>query len=95
MQIVIDIPDNYMSLVKSADEIGCAPSYNVMIDICRAVATGTPLPKGHGEIVDIRPLMRGLYAEKCVEKMYYSTSEVYQMIENETTVIIEASEVEE
>ena len=40
MQIVIDIPDNYRSLVKSAYEIGCTPSYTVMIDISRAVANG-------------------------------------------------------
>ena len=24
-----------------------------------AIGNGTPLPKGHGELVDIRPLMRG------------------------------------
>lgn len=47
-----------------------------------AIANGVPLPKGHGvELVDIRPLMRGLYEEMCVGELTYTTSEVMQILE--------------
>ena len=56
----------------------------------KIIANGTPLPKGHGEIVDIQPLMRGLYEEMCTGEVTYTTSEVYKMLEEECQVIIKA-----
>ena len=98
MKIVIDIPDNYMSLVKSAYEIGCAPTYNVMIDICRAVANGTPLPKEHGRLIDAEDLAKVVLKEwdvwekkgkDCCLFAYVITPLLVSM-----QTIIEASEVE-
>ena len=81
--IVIKIPDNYdLSKIQN----GSIASKIIL----NAVKNGTPLPKGHGELVDIRPLMRGLYEEICVGELTYTTSEVYKMLENEAPTIIEA-----
>ena len=47
MQIVIDIPEDEYNIVKYG-QYG-----NINIDIVRkAIAKGTPLPKGHGRLVD-------------------------------------------
>lgn len=91
MQIVIDIPkevyDDYMKCDRNdIMENGAC--------IDRAIYTGTPLPKGYGELADIRPLMRGLYEEMCVGELTYTTSEVYKMLENEAQTIIKADEEE-
>ena len=60
------------------------------LKLIEAVQNGTPLPKGHGDLIDIQPLMRGLYEETCVGELTYTTSEVYKMLEEECPVIIEA-----
>ena len=86
MQIVIEIDENEFIEV-SRDYYSGTPFEN---RIFYAVANGTPLPKGHGELVDIRPLMRGLYEEIQVGELTYKTSEVYKMLEKETSTIIEA-----
>ena len=38
--------------------------------------------------------MRGLYEEMCVGELTYTTSEVYKMLEDETSTIIEADNIE-
>ena len=46
MQIVIDIPEEeYEGMVNSED---CG-----LHTLTRAIANGTPLPKGHGRLIDI------------------------------------------
>lgn len=85
MQIVIDIPEEDYKKINSEEkriELSCNIAYEI--------ANGIPLPKGHGELADIRPLMRGLYEEMCVGELTYTTSEVYKMLENEAPIIIEA-----
>ena len=53
MQIVIDIPEEkYQGIVNMAEEIldastFCSPRY-----LYKAVLNGTPLPKGHGRLID-------------------------------------------
>ena len=87
MQIVIDIPEE---IIKDAKESpNYYPSY-LYGTIWKSISNGTSLPKGHGELVDIRPLMRGLYEEIQVGELTYTTSEVYKMLEEETSTIIEA-----
>ena len=82
MQLVIDISEDDYKKVQDG-----RASVSMMR---KAIRNGTPLPKGHGELVDIRPLMRGLYEEICVGELTYTTSEVYKMLENEAPTIIEA-----
>lgn len=86
MQIVININEELYKVILKGNRL----SSNGEIALCNAVYDGTSLPKGHGELVDIRPLMRGLYEEIQVGELTYTTSEVYKMLEEETSTIIEA-----
>ena len=91
IQIVIVISEEDYKEVKEDTYSGTSFENRVF----SAIANGIQLPKGHGvELVDIRPLMRGLYEEKCVGELTYTTSEVYKMLEDETTIIIEADNTE-
>ena len=47
MRIVIDIPDeHYKQICKNKEDAIIAH------DTCRRIAHGTPLPKGHGRLID-------------------------------------------
>lgn len=55
MQIVIDINDNeYLGIKNYPDNI---TSYPVTIHLYEAVRNGTPLPKGHGRLIDADMLL--------------------------------------
>lgn len=55
MQIVIEIDDNeYLGIKNYPDNI---TSYPVTIHLYDAVRTGTPLPKGHGRILDEKDIL--------------------------------------
>lgn len=89
IELVIKIPEVDYKHFKELYE--SLPKDTIFVDtVAYYIGNGTPLPKGHGELVDIRPLMRGLYEEKCVGELTYTTSEVYRMLDDETTTIIEA-----
>ena len=88
MKIIIDVPEEQYNIIKS--DLYNTFSAEMKIWGLGAIRNGTPLPKGHGELVDIRPLMRGLYEEKCVGELTYTTSDVYKMIDEECPTIIEA-----
>lgn len=47
MKLVIDIPEELYKNVVERTKMGCVGS-----DVWIAVANGTPLPKGHGELID-------------------------------------------
>ena len=47
MQIVINIPEGTYELVRHGNK-----SYTTELELMNAVANGTPLPKGHGDLVD-------------------------------------------
>lgn len=52
MKLIIDIKDNYKSLITSAWSYGVAPSRSVLEDISKAVMNGTVLPEQHGRLID-------------------------------------------
>lgn len=54
MQIVIDIPEVFFEAIKNTGEIviGQRSGKTLMSVIYNAVAKGTPLPKGHGRLID-------------------------------------------
>ena len=95
MQIVIDIPKDRYDEIHSLKFVmyGLQSEENKQLfyRLINAVQDGTVLPEPHGELVDIRPLMRGLYEEMCVGELTYTTSEVFKMIEDETSTILEAT----
>ena len=95
MQIVIDIPKDRYDEIHSLKFVmyGLQSEENKQLfyRLINAVQDGTVLPEPHGELVDIRPFMRGLYEEMCVGELTYTTSEVFKMIEDETSTILEAT----
>ncbi len=54
MQIVIDIPKVFYEALRKTDMIvsGQRSGKTLMSVIYSAVANGTPLPKGHGRLID-------------------------------------------
>lgn len=54
MQIVIDIPDGYVKVIK-ANQRTEGSAMDKMIR--QAVIDGTPLPKGHGKLFDVNDIL--------------------------------------
>lgn len=90
-EVVIKIPEEIISFVNLN---GFLPE-NYRSAMGRVLLDGVELPKGHGSLIDIQPLMRGLYEEMCVGELTYTTSEVYKMLEEECHEIIEADKESE
>lgn len=49
MKIVIDLPEEIMEHMK---DNGCLSVVYYNDDIAKAIINGTPLPKGHGRLID-------------------------------------------
>lgn len=62
MQIVIDIPDQkYKWIVENPQ--------TYTDELCKAIANGTPLPKGHGRLIDADALnFNADYCEPLISK---------------------------
>jgi len=62
MQIVIDIDEDYYELIKHDVKNG--------MDYlpCKLIANGTPLPKGHGKLIDADKEIAGLKEMKVVDE---------------------------
>ena len=54
MQIVIDIPKNTYDRIA---EGGAKCHFIYKLDLMRAILKGTPLPKGHGRLIDADSLL--------------------------------------
>ena len=57
MKIIIDIPEKTYEQLKFLNKQG----FGTVID--EAVANGTPLPKGHGDLIDRKVLMENAYTK--------------------------------
>lgn len=78
MQIVIDIDDNlYTRLFDNGVD-----NYDDAVDMAKAIRKGTPLPKGHGRLVDAKEVYKKFYC-RCL-------AGVAMEVLNETPTIIEA-----
>ena len=63
MQIVIEIDDNLYSQIKYLE-----PKANTMLDkLMRSIQNGTPLPKGHDRLVEVRAIVKALFAKKTID----------------------------
>lgn len=49
MQIVIDIPDK---IKETIDRGQGEEEFNIPTWLCHSIVNGTPLPKGHGRLID-------------------------------------------
>ena len=63
MQIVIDIPDQMYQKIKETNMIISGRRSGERFDyiLFNAVNTGTPLPKGHGRLIDADELKKHKY----------------------------------
>ena len=60
MQIVIEIDDKLYKRIKYLE-----PKANTMLDeLMRSIQNGTPLPKGHGRLIDADELKRTMEKDK-------------------------------
>ena len=88
MQIVIDIPEDEYNIVKYG-QYG-----NINIDIVRkAIAKGTPLPKGHGRLIDADALekkMRDREKELGYDRAIWESSVVSVVLDMLAPIIIPA-----
>ena len=82
MEIVIDIPEEeYQTYINHTEAILDASIPLVHQDLLRAVINGTPLPKGHGNIVDIEKLIDMFWDGGSMEITKYDLSVIEPLIE--------------
>lgn len=85
MEIVIDIDDNlYTRLFDNGVD-----NYDDAVDMARAIRKGTPLPKGHGDLIDRNELLDWSYE---IDSMYCVYDKVVNVDDiNDAQTIIEAA----
>ena len=82
MKIVIDIPEERHEFIKGLD--------NTCYDIHAAIAQGTPLPKGHGDLISREALKKSIksYADdQYAENEYLGEYAIMDIIDNAPAVI--------
>ena len=84
MQIVIDIPNE---IKKQIDE-GKAIELNIPLWLAYSIHIGTPLPKGHGRLIDADKIkIRRLPDSPIVEYVEQIIQPIREYIEEQPTVI--------
>ena len=74
MKLVIDISENYYEILKYDVEHG--NDYKPIV----LIANGTPLPKGHGDLIDRNEVIKSLFD-------YFNGKTIGQCIDNTPTII--------
>ena len=94
MQIVIDIPEVFYEALKKTDEIlgGQRSGKTLMSVIYNAVAKGTPLPKGHGRLIDADVVDDNIY--DLTRSMDLNYGQISEVVDNAPTIIEADSEKE-
>lgn len=60
MKIVINIPEE----IKGKRDAGKVLSSDEIATVCMAIKSGTPLPKGHGDLIDRSNIYKATYADE-------------------------------
>ena len=60
MKLIIDLPDEVKTLFDNADISDLRDFYDFNSTIGKAIKNGTPLPKGHGRLIDADALIEFL-----------------------------------
>ena len=66
IEVVIKMPEEKLSLIKNKRYCGLYDS-----DLYKAIANGTPLPKGHGNLFDEKELKKEAIRCEWTSSMYY------------------------
>lgn len=64
MKLVIDIPEGFYEEVRKDPSV-LAPPFLSCEKVGKIIANGTPLPKGHGNLVDIGQCDRKTFYKEC------------------------------
>lgn len=91
MQIVIDIPEVYYEALRKTDEITSSQQSGktLMSVIYDAVGKGTPLPEGHGRLIDENKI------NKCKQVgLIIKNGDIVRCLVTDTPTIIEADKIE-
>jgi hypothetical protein len=83
MQIVIDIPEEYYNFIKNHQYMDRYYSISEASKIFCAIKNGTPLPKGHGRLVDMSEVLIKLM-------QFYDGDKTIGQCLDEVNTIIEA-----
>ena len=87
IELVIKIPEDKFSLIINKLYCGIYDP-----DLYKAIANGTPLPKGHGDLIDRKELLENKYE---IDSMYCEYDEVVNVDDiKDATPIIEADKAE-
>lgn len=87
MEIVVKIPDD---MIKSIEQGSFGAKYNIY-DLVGCLMNGTPLPKGHGNLIDENELIDEIVQEK-IDGRYCDVIYAHSIYDAET--IIEADKAE-
>ena len=85
MQIVIEITDRMYEAIKQD---------HVPIDIGRFIRNGTPLPKGHGRLIDADELVKNIVKEYGVNNIHELPQDIkmfYDKFINSAPTILDAT----
>ena len=86
MQIVIDIDDNlYTRLFDNGVD-----NYDDAVDMAKAIRKGTPLPKGHGRLIDadkIESTLHNKAFDLAGSKRFYEINWAHKMVCGAPTII--------
>ena len=82
MKLMIDIPEEEYELVRHENK-----SFRTELELMNAVANGTPLPKGHGRLIDADELIKNWYDEYIKFMTREEIESMDGVIENAPTII--------
>lgn len=81
MQIVIDISEEVREHIFDLANDGNEIPLGINAHMVKAIVNGTPLPKGHGDIVDIETLIDMFWDGNSMEITKYDLSVIEPIIE--------------
>ncbi len=66
MQIVIDIPEEIITDIKDYCGMSIADAKKALPIILNAIHNGTPLPKGHGRLIDAGEIIGKIHGVRSI-----------------------------
>ncbi len=90
MKLVIDIPEDYYNAIKKLSDFRCTTDMLI-------IKYGTPLSKGHGDLIDINDLLEQIGLEDTEENREDNVGEIITLedIDRVDVIIPADKEVEE
>lgn len=81
MKLIIDIPEKMYAQIINEDDID-----TMLIPYKDIIKNGTPLPKGHGNLIDVNELLIS-ERPKGITDDVWKESHIYKLLSNVQTII--------